>query len=224
MFGDPATPLLKSYAGDPTIIHAFVAPGSEQMHSFTVGGLSFSLDPLIPYSDSLETRGVGPWEMLTAKIIGGAGGRMQEPGDYFYGDLRRVFTKAGMWGLQRVFPRPSVCPAPAGQLRCLPTRPDPPVIGTATPGPAGGARTATITWSPPLSNGSSPITSYRVSALMMDTDGVTPIAPPITVEVGAAARSKVFSLSANTYRFEVVAVNALGGSPPSERSNLVTPQ
>ena len=118
-FGDPVTPILQSYAGDPTLIHTVVAPGSEQMHAFNLGGLSFAMDPRILNSDSFETRGVGPWEMLTSSIIGGAGGLTQQPGDYFYGDMRRVFTKAGMWGLQRVLPAPILCPTTSGSLRCL---------------------------------------------------------------------------------------------------------
>jgi hypothetical protein len=28
-------------------------------------------------------------------------------GDFFYGDLRKPFTVAGMWGLQRVLPQPT---------------------------------------------------------------------------------------------------------------------
>ena len=35
-------------------------------------------------------------------VIGGAGGRNRMVGDLFYGDLRRPFTQAGMWGLVRV--------------------------------------------------------------------------------------------------------------------------
>ncbi len=118
-FGDPSTPILSAYAGDPMVVHVLVAPGSEQMHSVNFGGLSFSLDPNIPDADSAETRGVGPWEMLTANISGGAGGSTQQPGDYYYGDLRRVFTTAGMWGLQRVLPTPSTCPGTGAGLQCL---------------------------------------------------------------------------------------------------------
>ena len=119
-FGDPSTPLLSAYAGDREVMHVLVAPGSEQIHSMNFGGLSFSLDPNIPNADSAETRAVGPWEMLTATISGGAGGATQQPGDYYYGDMRRVFTKAGMWGLQRVLPVPASCPAPGSGLECLP--------------------------------------------------------------------------------------------------------
>ena len=116
-FGDPTTPLLSAYAGDREVMHVLVAPGSEQMHSMNFGGLSFSLDPNIPNADSSETRAVGPWEMLTATISGGAGGATQQPGDYFYGDMRRVFTKAGMWGLQRVLPGARVVPGAGERTR-----------------------------------------------------------------------------------------------------------
>jgi hypothetical protein len=118
-FGDPSTPILSAYAGDPMVVHALVTPGSEQTHAINLGGVSFSLDPNIPNADSAETHGVGPWEMLTANISGGAGGITQQPGDYFYGDMRRVFTQAGMWGLQRVLPAPPACPAMGAGLRCL---------------------------------------------------------------------------------------------------------
>ena len=118
--GDPATPILKAYAGDAMTVHVLVAPGSEQTHAFTLGGLSFTLDPFMDGSDNLETRGVGPWEMLTAEVTGGAGGRAHQAGDYFWGDLRRAFTRAGMWGLTRVLAAPASCTGlAAGQLRCL---------------------------------------------------------------------------------------------------------
>ena len=46
--------------------------------------------------------GFGPWETVDATVIGGAGGRIRATGDLFYGDLRRPFVQAGMWGLIRV--------------------------------------------------------------------------------------------------------------------------
>ena len=119
--GDPATPILSSYAGDPVLVHLLVAPGSEQVHAINLGGLPFSVDPNIHDANTIDTRAVGPWEAASAKITGGAGGVTRAPGDYFYGDLRRVFTQAGMWGLQRVEPRPAQCPGvTSGQLLCLP--------------------------------------------------------------------------------------------------------
>lgn len=118
--GDPATPILRSYAGDKVVVNVLGAPGSEQMHAFNLGGFSFSTDAGILGANMVQTKGVGPWEMMSAPIQGGAGGRAQQPGDYFYGDMRRVFTRAGMWGLQRVLPKPASCPQPGGAaLICL---------------------------------------------------------------------------------------------------------
>ncbi|NUR76463.1 MAG: Ig-like domain-containing protein [Thermoleophilia bacterium] len=101
--GDPETMLLRSYPGDPIRVHAIVAPGSEQQHTFNLGGLSWPIDPGIPEADSVETLGVVPQGVVEAHVTSGS------VGDYFYGDLRRPFTVAGMWGLQRVFD-PLGCP------------------------------------------------------------------------------------------------------------------
>jgi FtsP/CotA-like multicopper oxidase with cupredoxin domain len=108
--GDPATPLLRAYPGDPLVVHAIGAPGNEQTHVFSLGGLSWPLDPLLlPYVDSVEARALAPMNVVDAHVSGGAGGRGHAAGDYFYGDLRRPFTVAGMWGLQRVLD-PAGCP------------------------------------------------------------------------------------------------------------------
>ena len=100
--GDPATPLVRAYAGDPLQIHAIAAPGGEQGHNLSLGGLSWPLDARIAHSDEIQDMGFGPWETVDATVIGGAGGRIRATGDLFYGDLRRPFVQAGMWGLIRV--------------------------------------------------------------------------------------------------------------------------
>jgi hypothetical protein len=41
---------------------------------------------------------------------------MRSVGDYFYGDMRRAFTQAGMWGLFRVMSQPSCDGAPIKPL------------------------------------------------------------------------------------------------------------
>jgi len=64
-------------------------------------------------SFSMTAQGMTPWETFNARVIGGAGGTQQAPGDYFYGDLRRPFTAAGLWVLQRVLP------ADAGSVRSV---------------------------------------------------------------------------------------------------------
>jgi hypothetical protein len=106
--GTPASPILKAYVGDPVQVHALVAPGSEQMHVFSLGGESFPLDPFVDGSNQIQARGLGPWETLQANVRGGAGGGTTV-GDLFYGDLRRPFTDAGLWGIQRVL-KDASCP------------------------------------------------------------------------------------------------------------------
>jgi hypothetical protein len=115
---DPATPVLKSYVGDKVVVNTVVAPGSEQVHAFNLGGRIFATDPRIPNSNLVTTKGVGPWEANTSVL------NMLWPdpaGDYFYGDRIRAYTEAGMWGIQRVLAPPATCPqVGSGALQCLP--------------------------------------------------------------------------------------------------------
>jgi hypothetical protein len=116
--GDPSTPVLRAYAGDPTKVHFLVAPGSEQMHVFNLGGQFWPFDPEIPDSQAVRNQGVGPYETYDAEISGGAGGLARTVGDFFYGDMRRPFTMAGMWGLMRVMSDPGCPIRPLDGLSC----------------------------------------------------------------------------------------------------------
>ena len=149
--GDPSTPLMRAYAGDPVKVHALVAPGSEQSHVFGLGGQSWRIDPEIAKGNETTAQGMVAWEAFDLELIGGAGGRQRETGDYFYGDVRRPFTQAGMWGLMRVMSDASCPIRPLEGLDCIgqrsvftgaPPRPtakpaDPPA--DATPAPAAAA-------------------------------------------------------------------------------------
>ncbi|NHC25249.1 hypothetical protein G6553_18970 [Nocardioides sp. IC4_145] len=42
--------------------------------------------------------------------------------------------------------------------------------------------------------------------------------------LGPGVRQREFTLTAGTYRFEVVAINAIGTSPPSNRSAAIAPR
>ena len=86
--GDPTTPMLTAYPGDPIRVHAIGAPGSEQPHVFGLGGLAFPIDPRIEGSTKVGRLAVGPWGTVDAHITGGAGGVNREQGDFFYGDVR----------------------------------------------------------------------------------------------------------------------------------------
>ena len=109
-FRDPGqVPWLKAYAGDPMLVHVVAAPGSENSHVFSLGGLNWPQDRRVSGSQLLTAQGMAAWETFDLEVVGGAGaGRT---GDYFYGDLRRPFTAVGLWGLQRALPVPSgSCP------------------------------------------------------------------------------------------------------------------
>jgi Ca2+-binding RTX toxin-like protein len=95
--------------------------------------------------------------------------------------------------------------------------PGAPAIRNAVSGVAGGAVTATANWRPTTA-GSSPITSYRVTA--------TPVGAGTAVTQTQAAapgldQSRVMTLQPGQYRFTVVAVNATGAGPASAASNAV---
>jgi hypothetical protein len=105
------------------------------------------------------------------------------------------------------------------------TVPGAPGIGTATAGIAGAAPNglqATANWTAPASTGGSAITGYRVTALRVAADNTTTVSA--TVNLNAGARTRVFTLPAGNYRFQVVAINAQGDSAPSAQSNQVSPQ
>ncbi len=101
------------------------------------------------------------------------------------------------------------------------TVPGAPVIGTAVAGVAGGTVTATANWAAPASTGGSAITGYRVTALRMSAAGAV-LATTVSAVQGPAVRTLAMTLPvAGNYRFTVVAINAVGSSVASVRSNLV---
>lgn len=92
----------------------------------------------------------------------------------------------------------------------IPTAPDAPTIGTATPGNA----QATLTFTAPANTGGSAITGYTVTS-----------SPGNIVATGAASPITVNGLANGTaYTFTVTATNAIGTSVSSAASAAVTPK
>jgi len=116
--GDPATPILRAYAGDPVRVHAIGAPGSEQVQTLGLGGLTWPFDPFIPQTEAKFSRGLGPYEKVDANLIGGAGGVARAVGDFAYSDRRLAYVEAGMWGLLRVLSDPACPIRPLDGLGC----------------------------------------------------------------------------------------------------------
>lgn len=120
-FGDPATPILRSYLGDPVkqrVIHG----GSEVFHVHHVHGGSVrwlrqpgtqSLasqtglnkhPPLVPQSsERMDSQSFGPSETFDVENECGSGGCQQSVGDFLYHCHIAHHYFAGMWGIWRVY-------------------------------------------------------------------------------------------------------------------------
>ena len=101
LHGDPATPLMESFAGDPVRIDVLV-PYSEQSQVFSLEGHRWPQEPGLPGTDLLSAVQIGAAEAITLVPDQGAGGTGSLPGDYLYGDHREPFRQAGLWGIFRV--------------------------------------------------------------------------------------------------------------------------
>ena len=107
------------------------------------------------------------------------------------------------------------------------TVPGAPTITSATGGvTTDAAVNATVNWNAPADNGGAAITSYTVRAIRMQADGVTPVAGGTVTVTGIApgqrTRTVAGLVAGASYRFEVLAVNAVGTSAASAQSALVT--
>jgi hypothetical protein len=120
MFGDPATPMPRSYLGEPTKIR-LVNPGSEQLHVHHLhgGGDRWRANPRADVTDfddglqkvpvqnaksiRLDSQTIGPDESYSNEIEGGAGGVQQVAADFLYHCHIAQHYIGGMFSLWRVF-------------------------------------------------------------------------------------------------------------------------
>ena len=119
-FGDPPTPIPRSYLGEPTktrLVHA----GFEQLHVHHLhgGGTRWRLNPgadntdmsgglkKVPIQNAksirLDSQTVSPRESFNLEHECGAGGCQQAAGDFLYHCHIAHHYIAGMWGIWRVF-------------------------------------------------------------------------------------------------------------------------
>jgi FtsP/CotA-like multicopper oxidase with cupredoxin domain len=129
--GDPATPVLEAYVGDPLVIRTLV-PATNDIHTLHIDGHPFRIEPWNRASPPVSTVHIGISERYDL-VIPSAGGTGQRAGDYLYRNGRPVKLKEGSWGILRVLD-----PVQAqGRLRPLPGRVAiPPTVGDICPASA----------------------------------------------------------------------------------------
>ena len=112
----------------------------------------------------------------------------------------------------------NVSPVVSRRYRIL-KAPSAPGIGRATSGDRGGRSTARATWTAPATDNGGRVTGYRVTALRLRADNSVASRRAFAVD-RPRARDLQMRLVAGRYAFRVQAVNALGTSAMSARSNV----
>lgn len=120
-FGDPPTPMPRSYLGDPTKVR-LIHGGTEMLHVYHLhgGGIRWRLnpkaDPTFDYQDTglnkhpvansqsqrLDSQSQGPGDSYNLEIEGGAGGVQQSAGDFLFHCHIAHHYVSGMWSFWRV--------------------------------------------------------------------------------------------------------------------------
>ncbi|MEV6326963.1 multicopper oxidase domain-containing protein [Streptomyces sp. NPDC051909] len=102
LFGDPATPVLRGYSGDPTVIR-LVHGGMRDTHVFHTHLHQWRVRPEDENAPIVDSVSIGPQEAMTLELIGGLGSRQGAVGDSIWHCHMYVHFHMGMWGLFRIF-------------------------------------------------------------------------------------------------------------------------
>ena len=113
--GDPDTPIVRAYQGDPLRIHVVQSSDRARMLETEISGHSWLEQPF----DAGSVRAGVEGSMATGSAftfhLDAAGGDMQNIGDYRYGVVHGISgLSSGSWGIVRVYPKP-----PVGRERLL---------------------------------------------------------------------------------------------------------
>ncbi|KAK9695141.1 hypothetical protein K7432_013123 [Basidiobolus ranarum] len=139
MFGDPATPIFRAYAGDPIkfrVVHA----GVKETHVFHLHVHQWSALRGDRESLTIDSFSMSPQTSWDLDIHYGAGSRLKAIGDVIWHCHLYPHFESGMWGMIRVLDRfqegKGKYPdgTPIERLEILPTRPDPPLKDKNHPG------------------------------------------------------------------------------------------
>ena len=102
MFGDPATPILKAYIGDPVRIR-FVHAGVKETHVFHLHLYEWHAVSENLSSPRIDAISVSPQTAYTIDPVWGAGNRHQVAGDVIWHCHLYPHFHEGMWGMFRTF-------------------------------------------------------------------------------------------------------------------------
>lgn len=139
VYGDPATPILRAYVGDPIKIRLIHA-GIKETHVFHYHVHQWRSEENNPNSEVIDSQSVSPQSWYTVSPLYGAGSLQGAIGDAIIHCHLYPHFMDGMWGLARTFDTlqdGSQCypdGEPIAPLRPLPDRPAPPRPTPARPG------------------------------------------------------------------------------------------
>lgn len=98
--GDPPTPLLRAYVGDPVVIRQVGL--DERVGDLRITGHRFAQERFNPNGTLTDASTAGISERYDYILDGGAGGSRHLPGDYLYYSGRNLEMESGAWGIFRV--------------------------------------------------------------------------------------------------------------------------
>jgi manganese oxidase len=139
VFGDPATPILRGYVGDPAKIR-LVHGGVKETHVFHYHVHQWLSDPNNLKSNIIDSQSTSPQSHYNIEPLYGLGSLHGGIGDAIIHCHLYPHFGAGMWGMNRVFDtlqNGSQCypnGVPIAALQPLPDRPKPPNPTTERPG------------------------------------------------------------------------------------------
>lgn len=139
VFGDPSTPILRAYLGDPLKIR-LMHGGVKETHSFHYHVHQWLSEPNNPNSDLLDVQAISPQANYLVTPVYGAGSLQGAMGDAIIHCHLYPHFGEGMWGMQRNFDTlqdGSQCypnGVPIKALQPLPDRPPPPKPTPEKPG------------------------------------------------------------------------------------------
>ncbi|MFK0175222.1 multicopper oxidase domain-containing protein [Streptomyces xanthochromogenes] len=102
MFGDPSTPVLPGYSGDPAVIR-LLHGGMRDTHVFHTHLHQWHVDPDDQNSPIVDSVSISPQEGRTLNLIGGLGSKQGAVGDSIWHCHMYVHFMMGMWGMFRIF-------------------------------------------------------------------------------------------------------------------------